>query len=201
MIQGRGHWRLAALVAVALVVLAVPAVGAPRTVTTDRPSSSQNGVTQPVFGYADAIRERVWVDADFDTDSDGVNDLIAIDIIRPAGDRRGPEGAGRSWTPSPYYSTLGRGNESELKQDDDGDGLLDKWPLFYDNYFVPRGYAVVLLRHDRHQPLDRLPDVRRHVRQPQRRRSASTGSTAARPRYDKDGNLVTRRPGTTARPA
>ena len=46
---------------------------------------------------------------------------------------------------SPYYSTLGRGNESELKRDLDGDGLLDRWPLFYDNYFVPRGYAVVLL--------------------------------------------------------
>ena len=26
----------------------------------------------------------------------------------------------------------------------DGDGLNDKWPLFYDNYFVPRGYAVIL---------------------------------------------------------
>src|SRR5690606_21735827 len=25
------------------------------------------------------------------------------------------------------------------------DGLNDRWPLFYDNYFVPRGYAVVLL--------------------------------------------------------
>ena len=46
---------------------------------------------------------------------------------------------------SPYYSTLGRGNESEFKSDLDGDGLLDRWPLFYDNYFVPRGYAVVLL--------------------------------------------------------
>ena len=23
-------------------------------------------------------------------------------------------------------------------------GLLDQWPLFYDNYFVPRGYAVIL---------------------------------------------------------
>ena len=26
-----------------------------------------------------------------------------------------------------------------------GDGLLDRWPLFYDNYFVPRGYAVALV--------------------------------------------------------
>ncbi len=26
----------------------------------------------------------------------------------------------------------------------DGDGVNDRWPLFYDNYFVPRGYAYVL---------------------------------------------------------
>ena len=46
--------------------------------------------------------------------------------------------------PSPYYSTLGRGNESAA-QDVRRDGLLDQWPLFYDNYFVPRGYAVILV--------------------------------------------------------
>ncbi len=26
----------------------------------------------------------------------------------------------------------------------DSDGLNDRWPLWYDNYFVPRGYAVIL---------------------------------------------------------
>src|ERR1043165_9939434 len=26
----------------------------------------------------------------------------------------------------------------------DDDGVNDRWPLFYDNYFVPRGYAYVL---------------------------------------------------------
>ena len=45
---------------------------------------------------------------------------------------------------SPYYSTLGRGNESQLKADD-ASGLLSKWPLFLDNYFVPRGYAIALV--------------------------------------------------------
>ena len=45
---------------------------------------------------------------------------------------------------SPYYSTLGRGNESQLKVDD-ANGLLAKWPLFLDNYFVPRGYAIALV--------------------------------------------------------
>ncbi|MFG2076487.1 CocE/NonD family hydrolase [Nonomuraea maritima] len=104
----------------------------------------RNGVTQPVFGYADAIREHVWVDAPFDSDHDGENDRISVDIMRPRATEHGLK-APVIMDASPYYSTLGRGNESELKQDTDGDGLLDKWPLFYDNYFVPRGYAVVLL--------------------------------------------------------
>ena len=43
----------------------------------------QNGETQPVFGYSDAIRERVFVGSDFDSDANGVNDVIAVDIIRP----------------------------------------------------------------------------------------------------------------------
>lgn len=43
---------------------------------------------------------------------------------------------------SPYYDTLGRGNESELKAYD-ASGAVKKFPLFYDNYFVPRGYAVL----------------------------------------------------------
>ena len=104
----------------------------------------ESGVTQPVFGYADAIRERVWVESSFDTDLDGVPDRIALDIIRPAASEQDLE-VPVIMDASPYYSTLGRGNESELKRDLDGDGLLDRWPLFYDNYFVPRGYAVVLL--------------------------------------------------------
>uniref|UniRef100_UPI0027BA2767 CocE/NonD family hydrolase n=1 Tax=Virgibacillus massiliensis TaxID=1462526 RepID=UPI0027BA2767 len=43
---------------------------------------------------------------------------------------------------SPYYESIGRGNEAETK-DPDGDGVNEKFPLFYDIYFVPRGYAVV----------------------------------------------------------
>jgi X-Pro dipeptidyl-peptidase len=46
------------------------------------------GETQPVFGYTDAIRQRVWVETDHDSDANG---------------------------------------------------LLAQWPLFLDNFFVPRG--------------------------------------------------------------
>jgi X-Pro dipeptidyl-peptidase len=42
---------------------------------------------------------------------------------------------------SPYY-LCGRGNESEKKLYD-ASGVIQNLPLFYDNYFVPRGYAVV----------------------------------------------------------
>ena len=97
-----------------------------------------------MFGYADAIRERVFIDSPYDSDKNGVKDIIAIDIKRPKATNEGLK-APVVMDPSPYYSTLGRGNESQLKRDYDGDGLLDLWPLFYDNYFVPRGYAVILM--------------------------------------------------------
>ena len=53
---------------------------------------------------------------------------------------------------SPYYQNihgsgavqLGRGNEHEVKEEEDGDYIPQVFPLFYDNYFVPRGYAVLL---------------------------------------------------------
>lgn len=43
---------------------------------------------------------------------------------------------------SPYYASIGRGNESETKTYGP-DGKIDRLPLYYDNYFVPRGYASV----------------------------------------------------------
>jgi len=122
-----------------VAAMAVPAVAqeTPELVIED-------GVTQPVFGYADAVRERVFIESDVDTDSDGALDMVAMDIIRPRASDEGLK-VPVVMDASPYYSTVCRGNDSECKEDVDGDGLNDKWPLFYDNYFVPRGYAVILL--------------------------------------------------------
>ena len=40
--------------------------------------------TAPVFSYANAIRERVFIPVPgVDQDDDGVTDRVAIDIIRP----------------------------------------------------------------------------------------------------------------------
>ncbi|HLS07941.1 Xaa-Pro dipeptidyl-peptidase [Lentibacillus sp.] len=103
----------------------------------------ENGVTEPIYSYEDAIRETIYVESSLDSDNDGEPDRIAADIIRPQeteGDLQVPV----VMDASPYYERLGRGNESEIK-DPDGDGINEKFPLFYDNYFVPRGYAVVLV--------------------------------------------------------
>jgi X-Pro dipeptidyl-peptidase len=139
---------IAASATLALLAVTAPAVSAATTsaATTSGPPTIEvtDGVTQPVFGYTDAIRERVWVDLDVDSDRDGTDDVVRVDIIRPAATEQGLK-VPVIIDDSPYYTTLGRGNESELKADVDGDGLLDRWPLFYDNYFVPRGYAVALV--------------------------------------------------------
>ena len=127
----------AVVAAVCIASAVTPALAQPT-------GASEVAGTQPVHSYADAIRERVFVTSDFDSDGDDALDVIAMDIIRPQAS--GPDlQVPVIMDASPYYSTVGRGNEAELKSDPDGDGRLDKFPLFYDNYFVPRGYAVVLL--------------------------------------------------------
>ena len=70
-------------------------------------------------------------------------DRVAADIVRPREPRRPRVPV--IMDASPYYPCCGRGNESELKTYDGRRRPRQKFPLFYDNYFVPRGYAVVLV--------------------------------------------------------
>ncbi|MFC9289533.1 Xaa-Pro dipeptidyl-peptidase [Streptomyces sp. NPDC057052] len=96
----------------------------------------------PRYSYDEAIREAVWVDTRLDGDGDGRTDRVAVDVVRP----REPARQGRKvpviMDASPYYSCCGRGNESQRKTYD-AQGDVVGMPLFYDNYFVPRGYAFV----------------------------------------------------------
>ncbi|HWS34983.1 MAG TPA: Xaa-Pro dipeptidyl-peptidase, partial [Actinoplanes sp.] len=131
---------LAAAVVVG-VGAALAAIAATPAVAAGKPHVS-GGETVPVYSYANAVRESVRVQTRLDNDRDGLPDLVAVDIVRPR------ETAARNikvpviLEASPYYSCCGRGNESELKTYD-GNGVITKQPLFYDNYFVPRGYAFV----------------------------------------------------------
>ena len=130
---------VAGLAVAALAVFAAPARAADPSIVI-----GSDGETAAAFSYADAIRERVFIPLPgIDQDLDGAADRTAIDIIRPQ--ESGPAMKVPAIVdPSPYYTTLGRGNEWQRIADLDGDGLLDRWPLFYDNFFVPRGYAVIL---------------------------------------------------------
>jgi X-Pro dipeptidyl-peptidase len=101
-----------------------------------------DGVTEPIYSYEDAIKETIYIASEMDSDRDGEMDLIAADIMRPQETEDGLQ-VPVIMDASPYYESMGRGNESEIK-DPDGDGINEFFPLYYDNYFVPRGYAVVL---------------------------------------------------------
>ncbi|WP_166022415.1 CocE/NonD family hydrolase, partial [Streptomyces chilikensis] len=99
-----------------------------------------DGRTAAVYDYEAAIKESVWVETG-DLDGDGEGERIAVDVIRPA-ELDGVERVPVIMDASPYYSCCGRGNESE-KKTYDANGTIESFPLWYDNWFVPRGYAVV----------------------------------------------------------
>lgn len=132
---------LAAGVIAAGTVTAVPAAA------TAVPKPDKG--TQPVYDYASAIREQIWVQTPVDSDSDGKPDRVAVRIIRPATTSRVPV----IFQPSPYYAGL---NDVPNHDDIDrgGASALRAMPSnraaetitfsgYLDNYFVPRGYAVV----------------------------------------------------------
>jgi len=127
--------------------LASPAAHADTT-----PSGIQlgaDGLTADQFSYPDAIRERVTIPVNgVDQDGDTFADEVSVDIIRPK--ETAPVSAGGTGLKvpaiiddSPYYTSVGRGNETQYIHTT-ANGTLDEFPLFYDNYFVSRGYAVIL---------------------------------------------------------
>ncbi|MGW0770136.1 Xaa-Pro dipeptidyl-peptidase [Streptomyces sp. NPDC002676] len=134
-------WRTLATAAVATLTAALltpasaQAAGHPSAQAAPRES-------RPVYSYADAVRESVWVDTGLDADGDGRSDRVAADIVRPAEPARQGRKVPVIMDASPYYSCCGRGNEHQLKTYD-ANGHVVQMPLFLDNYFVPRGYAFV----------------------------------------------------------
>ncbi|GIH68917.1 Xaa-Pro dipeptidyl-peptidase [Sphaerimonospora thailandensis] len=140
-----------------VMVGATPAHAIPAHATAEPGIAIDRGRTQPVFSYADAIREHVYVESSVDSDADGRLDRVRVDIIRPR-----ESGPGLKVPviidESPYYDNSGRGNEAERKVYD-ADGNLAKFPLFYDNYFVPRGYAVLNVDMAGTTRSDGCPDV------------------------------------------
>ncbi|MBT2384696.1 Xaa-Pro dipeptidyl-peptidase [Streptomyces sp. ISL-11] len=132
------------MAAVAALLTAFLPLAATGTANAAGPHGGRDGESKPIYAYDRAVRESVWVDTRVDGDGDGRSDRVAVDIIRP---REAAEQGLRVpviMDASPYYSCCGRGNESQ-KKTYDARGNPVQFPLYYDNYFVPRGYAVVLV--------------------------------------------------------
>jgi X-Pro dipeptidyl-peptidase len=114
------------------------------TGTAQAQTLGADGKTAPVYDYDQAIRERVYIPNGQDADLDGVEDRTVIEIMRPNTTDKVPVIV----APSPYYTAAPGQFFGQSIADVDGDGLNDRWPLWYDNYFVPRGYAVILAEMD-----------------------------------------------------
>ncbi|WP_433392172.1 Xaa-Pro dipeptidyl-peptidase [Micromonospora sp. KLBMP9576] len=148
----------------ALVLAAAPAPATATPATTAPGIVVSDGMTQPVFSLADAIVERVYVQTTVDTDHDGRPDRVAIDISRPRETategfkvpvifEHSPYRKG-TWGDVPYPSVLvddlpqnGAAGRAGLRAYDEGARRAvakANLPGALDDYYVPRGYAVVL---------------------------------------------------------
>lgn len=135
----------------------------------------EDGVTKPIYPIEEAIVERVYVDSKVDTDGDGKNDKIAIDVLRPHTE----DGVKVPviYEMSPYRGGTNPVTVHELdrelyaveedEQNEQGffnsatisDTELSANLGTYGNYYVPRGYAVVLGYSLGNGPSDGCPTI------------------------------------------
>jgi X-Pro dipeptidyl-peptidase len=157
--------RLALLVLTAALPLSVvtPAVAAPAP-RSDRPTPPpwlkiENGVSVPQFDLANAVEETLFVQTEVDSDLDGVKDRVRVRLSRPGETETQGIKVPVVFEHSPYrYNTGGGVNHnvdfSVLPQEGVQRSAADAGgtaaapradlPGSLDNYWVPRGYAVVL---------------------------------------------------------
>ncbi|HEV2874243.1 MAG TPA: Xaa-Pro dipeptidyl-peptidase [Thermoleophilaceae bacterium] len=133
----------------------------------------EDGVTQPQFAAANAIEEVVFVESEVDSDGDGARDRIRIRISRPGETESQGIKVPVVFEHSPYRGDLGGlpnhpVDVDRMPQESEGGDaraaasrqsarsarakararararLIPDLPGSLDNYYVPRGYAVVL---------------------------------------------------------
>ncbi|WP_433461510.1 Xaa-Pro dipeptidyl-peptidase [Spirillospora sp. CA-128828] len=141
----------AALVATTALpaVAAGPARPGPRSPGAHR-VTVEDGETQPVFSRADAVTQTVNIETTADSDRDGVRDRVQMRIMRPKETGTAGLKVPTILEPSPYWAGI---KDVPNHPVDIGDArarsltgtkrnLAEIFPGYYDNYFLPRGYAV-----------------------------------------------------------
>src|SRR5699024_655998 len=99
---------------ITIIMISTPVIStvAAKEQVLDLPNNQlDEGVTEPIYSYEDAIKETIYVESTLDSDKDGNPDRIAIDVMRPQETKNGLE-VPVIMDASPYYEKLGRGNES-----------------------------------------------------------------------------------------
>jgi X-Pro dipeptidyl-peptidase len=149
------------------VVVATPATAAPRG--DDRPTPPpwlrvENGVSQPQFDLANAVQETLFVQTSVDSDLDGRLDRVRLQLSRPGETESQGIKVPVIFEHSPYRYNLGDAQNHNVDFDvlpqegiqphAQGEGSTRSalaaprptpdLPGSLDNYWVPRGYAVVL---------------------------------------------------------
>jgi X-Pro dipeptidyl-peptidase len=131
----------------------------------------EDGVTQPQFDFASAIEQTVFVESEVDSDRDGRRDRVRIQISRPAETETRGIQVPVVFEHSPYRGDLGSLPNHDVDLDVLPQEMLGKANVAragrarrvvaraararararadlpdteLDNYYVPRGYAVVL---------------------------------------------------------
>ncbi|MBN6041582.1 Xaa-Pro dipeptidyl-peptidase [Amycolatopsis sp. 195334CR] len=119
----------------------------------------ENGQAQPVFDPADIVRDNVWVTAPVDSDRDGKNDEVHVEVVRPKATQNGLK-VPVIYQASPYYA----GGNDVANHNVDVELYVPGQPApaagprgrtaevgpyaapitwRYESYFTSRGFAVV----------------------------------------------------------
>ncbi|MFG1707242.1 Xaa-Pro dipeptidyl-peptidase [Nonomuraea sp. M3C6] len=143
--------------AVPLAALLVATLSGTAPATAGTPAIKiENNATQPVFSRADAIKQTVFVEVEgTDSDNDGKPDRVAVDILRPKETDAGLK-VPVIMEASPYFAGGNDVANHPVDVDENGNPLptlralanklaAEPFDGYYDNYFLPRGYAVALV--------------------------------------------------------
>ncbi|WP_327585573.1 Xaa-Pro dipeptidyl-peptidase [Nonomuraea sp. NBC_00507] len=143
--------------AVPLAAILIAALTGTTPAAADTPALKiENNATQPIFSRADAIKQTVFVEvAGTDSDNDGAPDRVAVDILRPKETDQGLK-VPVIMEASPYYAGGNDVANHPVDVDENGNPLptlkalanklaAEPFDGYYDNYFLPRGYAIALV--------------------------------------------------------
>jgi X-Pro dipeptidyl-peptidase len=146
--------------ALTAVVIALPLASTSALAAPQGPVF-KDGQAQPVFDPADVVRDDLWVTAPVDSDRDGKDDLVHVEVVRPRATEQGLK-VPVVYQASPYYA----GGNDVANHNVDVELHSPTWPGHrhgtegderiaaavgpnpaitwrYEQYFTARGFAVV----------------------------------------------------------